>query len=150
MTDKNISIDDWNPDWDNNDDVPVWATEWTLPDDGLTPEEMETTYITMQYRGNTVGRWYYTEIKQALEDTDINKFLEEKNITDATDDDKEELKQFFTHWIEFLKISTEGLAFEPEEINEQIGEDILGEMDGEYAMLGKDANLVNEFKSKLH
>lgn len=149
MTNKDLTIDDWNPNWDDGE-IPVWATEWALPEDGLTDEEIEDTYITMMYRGNVVGRWYYTEIKQALGDLGIDKFLEEKNITDATDDDKEELRQFFTHWVEFLKISNEGMAFEPEDINEQIGDDILGEMQDEYTKLGKDINLVEEVKRNLH
>lgn len=149
MTNKDLTIDDWNPNWDDGE-IPVWATEWTLPEDGLTEEEIEAAYITMQYRGNVVGRWYYTEIKQALGDLGIDKFLEEKNITDASDDDKEELRQFFIHWVEFLKIANEGMTFEAETVEEQVGEDILAEMDSEYAKLGKDSKLVETIKRKLH
>lgn len=149
MTNKDITIDDWNPSWDDDAEV-VWATEWFAPEGEMTDEELEAAYITMRYRGNVVGRWYYTEIQQALGDKGIDAFLADKNITDATDADKEELHQFFKHWTEFLKMSTGGMVFESDEVNEEIGDDILGEIDSDYAKLGKDSNLVEDVKRNLH
>lgn len=148
MTNNDLDINDWNPDWENTETV-AWATEWLAPDEKLTEDELNLAYITMRYYGNTVGRWYYTEIKQALDDVGIDKFLENKGVENVSDEDKEELRQFFIHWIEFLKYDSE-LEFEFEGVNEEIGEDILSEIDEEYAKLGQESNLVETIKPTLH
>lgn len=147
MTDKDLDINDWDPDF--NDGVSTaWAAEWEAPEEDATKEEVEMTFLTMAYKGNIVGRWYYTEIMQALGDVGITMFLENRGITDATEEDKKELGDFFHHWKMFVEMGT-AMEFEIGEVEEHIGDDLLTEMDAEFKALGKDP-ISDAVKKLLH
>jgi hypothetical protein len=147
MTDKDLDINDWDPDF-NDAASTAWAAEWEAPEEDATKEEVEMIYLTMSYKGNVVGRWYYPEIMQALGDVGITMFLENKGITDATEEDKKELSDFFKHWKMFVEMGT-AMEFEIGEVEEHIGDDLLSEMDAEFKELGKDP-ISDAVKKLLH
>jgi hypothetical protein len=147
MSNEDLTLDDWDPDF-NDGQSTVWAAEWETPEEEMTEEEKEMSFLTMLYKEQVVGRWYYTEIIQALGDLGIDAFLQGKNITDATDADKKELRDFFEHWLMFMDMGTE-MAFEADGVEEQIGDDILEEMDSELAKLEKDP-IAEAVKKTLH
>lgn len=146
MTDE-LNIDNWDPNFDDEQST-VWAAEWEAPEEEATKEEVEASFLTMSYKGGVVGRWYYTEIMQAVGDLGIDQFLENKNILDATEADKKELRDFFDHWLMFIEMGTK-LDLEVEDVEEYIGDDILSEMDSELAKLGK-TPISEAVKKTLH
>ena len=149
MSEKDLEIEEWEETTDS-----VWSAEWYGPEEPIPEEELEQEYITMTYRGEHTWRWYFPQIKAAVEsENGIDTLLEQFNITDATDADKEELFQFLSHYIWFVTMDAENRPpkeFTVDDTIEEIGEDDLAEMDAEYAKLGKESQLAQSIKRTLH
>lgn len=153
MSEKDLTMEEWNPDWEENPNS-VWAAEWYGPDEPIPEEELEQEFIMMTYKGKDTWRWHFPEIQAAIEcENGIDTLLEKYKITDATAEDKEELFQFLSHYIWFVTMDSKkrpAREFVAEDAIEEIGDDMLSEMDEEYAKLGQQSELTKAIKRTLH
>ena len=152
MTTKDLDIEDWDPNF-NDDESAVWSAEWNGPEEPLEADELENEFLMMTYRGKDVFRWYWPQIKQCVEADNVEELLKEFNITDASKDDEHELLEFFKHWIWFTSMDAKdkpAMTFEADSAIEEIGDDMLEEMDAEYDKLGTPTQLSQAIKRTLH
>ena len=152
MKEKDLELEDWDPDFDDGEPS-VWAAEWDGPEEPLEPEELEKEFLMMTYRGNDVFRWHWAEIKECVDTGSVSAFLEKYSINDCVSDDEKELLEFFRHWVWFISMDSKNKpanVFEADSAIEEIGDDMLTEMDGEYAKLGKESQLTEAIKRTLH
>jgi hypothetical protein len=152
MTTKDLDIDNWDPDF-NSDDLAVWSAEWDGPEEPLEADELEKEFLMMTYRGKDVFRWYWLQIKACVDADSVTTLLEEFNINDASKSDEQELLDFFKHWIWFVSMDSKNkptMTFEASDTLEEIGDDLLEEMESEYEKLGTPADLSQATKRTLH
>ena len=153
MTTKDLDIDNWNPDF-NSEESAVWSAEWNGPEEPLEAEELEKEFLMMTYRSKDTFRWYWPMIKKCVDEDSVKELLTEFNINDASDEDEQELLDFFKHWIWFTSMDAKhkpAMTFEAESVNEEIGDDILEELEDEYSKLGTPVDLKNTVNNRtLH
>lgn len=152
MTTKDLDIEDWDPDFDNGEES-VWSAEWDGPEEPLEEEELKDEFMMMTYKGTEVFRWYYPQVLECVEKGSVEEFLNSQPISEVSQEDKEELLEFFRHWVWFISMDSNkkpAVTFEPDGVIEDIGEDLLSEMDEEYAKLGKESELTKAIKRTLH
>lgn len=154
MTTKDLEIEDWNPDFDDEKQS-IWSAEWYGPEEPLEEEQLKDEYLTMTYDSKNTYRWYYTQILECVDKNSVDEFLEEQAIIDVSAEDKTELLDFFKHWIWFVSMDMNKKpqapsTFEVDNVIENIGEDLLEEIDEDYAKLGKESDLTNTIKRTLH
>ena len=85
----------------------------------------------------------------------MKEFVEFNGITDATADDVEELKAFFFHYIRFVQFDVDlesngPTEFEPEGINEQVGDEDLDDIVDELKEAGMEDKFGDANKPLLH
>lgn len=152
MTNKDLEIEDWDPNFDDEQSS-VWAAEWQGPEEPLEPEELEKEFLEMTYKGTDKFTWYWPEIKDCVDKKSVVEFLAYYKITDVSAEDEKELLDFFNHWVWFISMDSTNKppeVFEADSAIEEIGSDMLEEMDGEYAQLGKESKLSEAIKRTLH
>lgn len=154
MTTKDLDIEDWNPDFDNGKQS-IWSAEWYGPEEPLDEDQLKDEFLTMTYNNKDTYRWYYPQILECVEKDSVEEFLKDQNITDVSVEDKTELLDFFKHWIWFTSMDSSRkpqapATFEANDVIENIGDDLLEEIDEEYAKLGKESNLTQSIKRTLH
>lgn len=146
---------------DDQEDEPLstaWSAEWFGPEEKIEDEEeLAKVGVHVIYKDEKHFTWYYPQVHAALTEDKIREFVEYNGITDATDADIEELKAFFYHWIRFIMFDIdtnehEGHVFEPEDINEIMGDDDVNDLTEELEKAGmkkKYEDLMNT-KPTLH
>lgn len=152
MTIKDLNIEDWNPDF-NESGNSVWEAEWNGPEEPLTEDELKEEFMMMTYKGTDVYRWYYPQVLECVKSNSVEEFLNSQPISEVTPEDKQELLDFFKHWIWFVSMDSQykpEMTFEADEVLEEIGDDILSEIDNEYEQLGKQSELTKSVKRTLH
>jgi hypothetical protein len=154
-TDK-LEIKDWE-DLEEKDIISTaWEAEFFGPDEKIENEQDLAEYnIHVIYKKSKSFTWYYPQIKAALLADAVKEFIEFNGITDATADDVEELKTFFFHYLRFVQfdvdLESDGpTEFEPEDINEQVGEDDLDDIVEELEEAGMEEKFGEANKPKLH
>lgn len=148
---EELTLENWE-DFDNGKES-VWSAEWDGPEEPLEEEELQHEFLMMTYKGTEVFRWYYPQILECVEKASVEEFLSTQPISEVLTEDKEELLEFFRHWIWFVSMDNKHkpkMTFEAKEAIEEIGDDILEEMDSEYAKLGKQSELTKAIKRTLH
>lgn len=136
MKDEN----DWNPDFDDGQTT-VWAAEWFGPEEKIENEaDLAEIGVHVIHNGDRHFTWYYPQIHAALMADSVREFIEYEGITGASDADVEELKAFFFHWIRFVMfevdLETTPREFEPEGINELMGDEDVSEITQELERAG--------------
>ena len=109
--------------------------------------------MMMTYNGKDVYRWYYPQILECVEKDSVEEFLNTQPIGEVANSDKQELLDFFKHWVWFVSMDSKykpALTFDAEDVLEEIGDDILSEIDNEYSQLGKQSELRKAVKRTLH
>ena len=154
-TDK-LEIKDWE-DLEEKDIISTaWEAEFFGPDEKIENEQDLAEYnIHVIYKKSKSFTWYYPQIKAALLADAVKEFIEFNGITDATAYDVEELKTFFFHYLRFVQfdvdLESDGpTEFEPESINEQVGEDDLDDIVEELQEAGMEEKFGEANKPKLH
>jgi hypothetical protein len=151
-----LEIKDWE-DLEEKDIISTaWEAEFFGPDEKIENEQALAEYnIHVIYKKSKSFTWYYPQIKAALLADAVKEFIEFNGITDATADDVEELKTFFFHYLRFVQfdvdLESDGpTEFEPEDINEQVGEDDLDDIVEELQEAGMEEKFGEANKPKLH
>lgn len=146
-----LTLENWE-DFDTEKES-VWSAEWNGPEEPLEEDELKEEFLMMTYKGTEIFRWYYPQIFECVEKSNVDEFLATQPIGEVTKEDREELLEFFRHWIWFVSMDNKHkpkMTFEAQDAVEEIGEDILEEMDSEYAKLGKQSELTKAIKRTLH
>lgn len=150
MTTKDL--ENWDPNFDDEGDS-VWNAEWNGPEEPLSEEELKDEFLMMTYKGTDTYRWYYPQILECVEKGSVEDFLNDQPIGAVSDEDKKELLEFFRHWIWFTTMDSNHkpqMEFAADETIEEIGDDILEQIDSEYEKLGKQSELTKAIKRTLH
>lgn len=145
-------LEDWDPNFNDSGDS-VWSAEWNGPEEPLEEDELKDEFLMMTYKGTEVFRWYYPQILECVEKSSVDEFLNTQPISEVSKEDREELLEFFRHWVWFTTMDSKhkpAKVFEAEDTLEEIGDDLLEEMDSEYAILGKESELTKAVKRTLH
>ena len=159
MSTDNIEIKDWQDEMVEKDIISTaWQAEFFGPEEKVEKEEDLAGYnVHVIYKNEKNFTWYYPQIKAALLADAVKEFVEFNGIVDATEDDVEELKAFFFHYLRFVQFDvdlgdgTESPGeFEPEYINEQVGEDDLDDIVEELQEAGMAEKFAEANKPKLH
>ena len=156
-TDK-LEIKDWEDELAEKDIISTaWEAEFFGPEEKIEKEEDLDEYnVHVIYKKAKNFTWYYPQIKAALMSDAVKEFVEFNGITDATDDDVEELKAFFFHYLRFVQFDVDlgdtnpTGEFEPEGINEEVGEDDLDDIVEELQEAGMETKFSEANKPKLH
>lgn len=159
MSTDNIEIKDWQDEMVEKDIISTaWQAEFFGPEEKVENEEDLAEYnVHIIYKKEKSFTWYYPQIKSALLADAVKEFVEFNGIADATEDDVEELKAFFFHYLRFVQFDvdlgdgTEPTGeFEPEHINEQVGEDDLDDIVEELQEAGMEQKFAEANKPQLH
>lgn len=148
---EELTLENWK-DFDDNEES-IWSAEWDGPEEPLEEEELQQEFLMMTYKGTEVFRWYYPQILECVEKDSVEEFLNSQPISEVSQEDKEELLEFFKHWIWFISMDSKHKpkqTFEADDAIEEIGDDMLEEIDSEYAKLGKESELTKAVKRTLH
>jgi hypothetical protein len=159
MSTDNIEIKDWQDEMVEKDIISTaWQAEFFGPEEKVEDEaELDTFNVHVIYKKEKNFTWYYPQIKAALLADAVKEFVEFNGIVDATEDDIEELKAFFFHYLRFVQFDVDlgdvtepGREFEPEGINEQVGEDDLDDIVEELQEAGMEQKFAEANKPQLH
>jgi hypothetical protein len=154
-TDK-LEFKDWDDLAEKDIISTAWEAEFFGPDEKIENEEDLAEYnVHVIYKKSKSFTWHYPQIKAALLADAVKEFVEFNGITDATDGDVEELRTFFFHYLRFVQFDVdleteEPTEFEPESINEQVGEDDLDDIVEELQEAGMEEKFGEANKPKLH
>lgn len=130
----------------------AWAAEFWGPEEKTEdPAVMATFGMIISYHGGETQEWFYPEISVAVETKTVRQFAYSKGFTEIGDNDIEELEAFLFHYVRFMRFDVEmpNQEFEAEGTVETIGDDLLDEMDGEFAQLGQ-PTIKDDVKRTLH
>lgn len=159
MSTDNIEINDWQDEMVEKDIISTaWQAEFFGPEEKVEIEaELDEYNVHVIYKKEKSFTWYYPQIKAALLADAVKEFVEFNGIVDATEDDVEELKAFFFHYLRFVQFDVDlgdgtepAGEFEPESVNEQVGEDDLDDIVEELQEAGMEEKFAEANKPKLH
>lgn len=135
MSTDNTEIKDWQDDLAEKDIISTaWQAEFFGPEEKIEDEqELAKFDVHVIYKNTKNFTWYYPQIKAALLADSVKEFVEYHGIVDATDNDIEELKAFFFHYVRFINFEvdldeTAPQVFEATDVNETIGDDDMEEI----------------------
>jgi len=155
MNNDNITIEDWKEEADDVGGLSTaWAAEWFGPEEKIEdPEELAKVGVHVIYKNEKHFTWFFPQVKSVLLDNKVREFIEYNGITDATDDDVQELKDFFFHFIRFVTFEVDPEAdghktFEPENVAEALGDEDLEDIEDELEDAGMDQ--FGDDKPTLH
>jgi hypothetical protein len=144
--------DEWNPDFDDGQST-IWAAEWFGPEEKIEDEaELSKLGVHVIYDGKQHYTWYYPQVHAALTQDKVREFIEYEGITGVSDEDVEELKAFFYHWIRFTMFEVDveqgPREFVPEGINEVLGDEDVSEITVELERAGMKKKYEELFNSR--
>lgn len=148
-------MNSYDDEWDfDNGEVAVWSAEWFGPEEKIEDEEAlnTTVYVHVKYRGEREFRWYYFQIKSAVEDIGVESFIKEQGITDASSDDVQELTDFLKHWLMFVDCEIDlTQTLEVDDVNEELGADDFNRIQEEMGEAGiKETAIASAVRKTLH
>jgi len=154
MSNEEISITDWEEQDDATGTSTAWAAEWFGPEEKIEDEaELAKIGVHVIYKNEQHFTWYFPQVKAALTSGKIKEFIELNSITDATDADVQELKDFFFHFVRFVTFEIDvedqgSQTFEPENVIEALGDEDIEDITEELTEAGMDR--FGDDKPTLH